>query len=173
MRMGLMILLLIGCHTNQKLSSFPTKEAPLFPYGIYTQKVLVQIKQDQGKQTYPLDGVMKYDSQSYHFVGMTFFGSRIFESIGPSDGSEPPQIKLYIDLPDYIQKKMDEISTQMLIMLGLKRNQFIEEKGKLVFRKKGFRISISKISDTGTPLNFRVDTQGWSFHVRTVEHQAL
>ena len=105
-RIGLLISLVLLVSQCVQKNKVEQKTGRLFPDGVYTQNVRLQINLKNGeKRTFPFRSLTKVMQDDFEMMGLTPFGSKAFIAKGNFKEPDKTDLKFFMDLPKIINKK--------------------------------------------------------------------
>ncbi len=141
----LFLLLLSSCSSMVKTVSGPLDPNRLFPDGKYKHHVL--LTQNDGTER-EFDGVLKLSERAIVLVGLSHFGSSVFQINDVKKAKL--DIQIYFEPMKKYEPQFKEFYLSMKDVL-IRRNNYLPKKGKQVAE-----IKIGEKDENGIPMNFEI-----------------
>ncbi len=165
--------LLANC-TSKTKSPIP-KNNQLFPDGIYSQSVYLNIEKADGEFTnFPFRSLSKISDKQFEILGLTPFGTKAFEAKGDLDQPEAITIEFFIKKPKFMK---DQLVKNTLLTIqaiqNLERSELVRKGSMDQFDGNDFLLEIFDYSERDIPKTLRLTTNTWKADIKLLSFKKL
>lgn len=161
---------LINCSTHQKKTDPREK---MFPDGIYSQNISVEINiENRRKESFPFRSITKVENLHFETIGLSPFGTKVFEAQGEINKMNSIKVIFHIDKPlfakeVFIKKAINSVNK----IHTLKKEDFTAINGIDTFSDDEFKLEIHSYNSEGLPKSLRLITTQWSAYIELLSYQ--
>ena len=154
------LLLVLGC-TQKTITKTPKPK--LFPDGIYTQSVQLQVfPKNKVTRTIPFRNLVNIKDDNFEVKGFTPFGSEAFTAKGNLKEPKNVEIKFFIDMPKFLtQKFINKTFFQIQKIQKIERRLLKRTSEGDFYRTNEFELAIFEYNEQDIPKSMRVKGTRW------------
>ncbi len=147
----------------------------LFPNGIYSQSVYLNIEKSNGELiNFPFRSLSKIEHKQFEIIGLTPFGTKAFEAKGDLDQPEAITIEFFIKKPKFLKDQLIKNTlTTIQAIQNLNRKELVRNGPADQFDGNDFLLEIFDYSQGDIPQTLRLTTNTWKADIKLLSYKKL
>ena len=169
----LVLLLLVSCTHKAQRKTWDQEK--LFPNGIYSQRVQLEVlNKNEVKASFPFSSITRLENSRFEVIGLSPFGTTVFEASGNMEKPEDLNIKFYVKPPDFLKKPfIEKTFAQLNLLYSLKESDLTQRERSDYYKKDAIEMEIFKYNAQSIPSVIKLTSPQWRAYVQTQSYKKL
>ena len=147
----------------------------LFPDGIYRQRIELEIlKEGKPDAGFPFTSVTRIKKGKFEIMGLSPFGTTVFEAQGDITQPDDLQIKFFIKPPAFLKKSfIKKTFSEINSLYSLKESDLTKKTNSDYYKNETLEMHIYKYNSDSIPSVIRLNAKKWRVYVKTQSYKNL